>query len=727
MSKFKFLASFFIIIIVLANTMGSHSPFKEEKVEAAAKQTISQFRITVLDGDWLDSSKKPAGMSGLTVKTLDQGGNVYDAGVVYEGNGVYTSSSNLVPGTYKVQFTGGKNTVAAPVTVKTGNAPTSLTVKFYSDSFDATKTGAIKDIVRSQYGDPLPEVTVRAISPKLTYETITDAKGQFTLLVPPGAYDLIIVGKEQNANQDRKKNTVYKKISVVKGQASSPIEELVGDLAWTSGDNTQGLEVEEPIAGDTVIKGVTLSQNAVINVYEERPEGKVYIASGKTTASKQSSAASFNVKLPRSFPGSTLVVEVVDEAQNAYSTEVSFDMAVINFAADDTDNTIGKALDLTFDDKTNTVASTPYLKVWFNKEGESERLLVKTTDPKAPADYTVAKGKLTISPQLFMKSGYYEGSYEFKIEVKGYDVNPEPLTQEIKSSVLAASSIAGAKLEKGNTAGEVKITGASLQAGNHSEYEIVEANSAEVLPKYGEVVPVKSGLQSYNLGAEISGITPIKNTIVIYELNSDRRLVKVSVLKATSSVISLTGVSSSKPVAGSAQDTVNFTVTPPASGKIKYLESYKKPSTPIWGSNVSANAKEFTGQEITVVYPQKFLALYQVDEQDHIVGFGVVDIGSVVDYSTPEVPYGIEQGSKVGKTKVTFKEKPISGNTFKYKIATTIPNSEVKQSVPGLKSISSVSEIAATENYWLGLYEVDSQGKVVKFSRVQLTSDLIKK
>lgn len=82
-------------------------------------------------------------------------------------------------------------------------------------------------------------------------------------------------------------------------------------------------------------------------------------------------------------------------------------------------------------------------------------------------------------------------------------------------------------------------------------------------------------------------------------------------------------------------------------------------------------------------------------------------------------------GSDFGKTKITVTPTLTSGNSYVYKTsATTFETPGYLSTVSGGTSWNGTNEIEAEDGHYIGIYELNSSGKVVKFGKAIITVNL---
>lgn len=109
-------------------------------------------------------------------------------------------------------------------------------------------------------------------------------------------------------------------------------------------------------------------------------------------------------------------------------------------------------------------------------------------------------------------------------------------------------------------------------------------------------------------------------------------------------------------------------------------------------------------------------------------------IPEVIDYLANNYPSGgaIEAlavtsvaGSTIGATKVTVNPTLTAGNSYVYKTnPSTIDAPAYHEIISGATAWDGTSDIEAENGYHIGIYEINSDGKVVKFGQATITVNL---
>lgn len=85
--------------------------------------------------------------------------------------------------------------------------------------------------------------------------------------------------------------------------------------------------------------------------------------------------------------------------------------------------------------------------------------------------------------------------------------------------------------------------------------------------------------------------------------------------------------------------------------------------------------------------------------------------GTVTELTITSTP-----GSTFGTTKITVTPKLTSGNKYAYKISPSTVEEPAYYSIPtGVTEWDGVSEIEAEDSHHIGLYELNSEGRVIGF------------
>lgn len=433
-------------------------------------------------------------------------------------------------------------------TPKTSVTKTSVVVPTLDESgkLDRKVSGTISGKLKEE------AVTKVAIVGKdTTWTTVTDATGYFSIALPVGTYDVIVLGNDTEGEDD-KRNEVYKAIKVVAGQSSTPLDEMSAGVKWGADANKLGFtELKTSTKSDAVstftnaskeYKG-TLSAAGKVNAYVLDDKGNadkaddVYTLIGEGIAKYDSKTkvAPFSIKLASIQPGKKVVIVAEDEALNRYTKEYAFTDIDPVVKPDSTKNEIGQPIELTFTDASKTYGVSSKLKITAVDKNDGAETPTKITldekTSKAANDFSVSNGKIVINSSFFIN--------KFKAKVSDYTFaisgqngfKDQTVDQSIVASTTAAAALS-VKAEAGSASGTTKLT-VSKASGNTLKIDVL--STAPTAPKaYSSF----TGGTEYTSGSDITGVDKTsKKYVAVYELNAEKQVVKFKLLTLTATQI----------------------------------------------------------------------------------------------------------------------------------------------------------------------------------------------
>ncbi|QAA34773.1 MULTISPECIES: immunoglobulin-like domain-containing protein [Clostridium] len=290
--------------------------------------------------------------------------------------------------------------------------------------------------------------------------------------------------------------------------------------------------------------------------------------------------------------------------------------------------------------------------------------------------------------------------------------------------------------EKGTNTGETKIT-ATAGTGNHLVLKVSDAEIPTV--NIGDEEPTGTGVTNpYVSGTDINLGDYTKNKyIAVYEVDSNGKVVGFKAVTLTNEDINRTAPEVTlDPEQGTTLGNTKVTAT---AGNGNHL-AVKVSATEIPAVNIGDSAP--VGEGVTNPYTSgadinlgdytknKYLAVYELDSNDKVVGFKQVTLtNEEINRTAPEVTVAPEKGTTGGKTQVTATVG--EGNHLVVKVSdTTLPVVNVGDVAPTGTGVTnpyvSGTDIDLgdyTKNKYLGVYEVDKDGKIVGFKEVVLTNE----
>ncbi|WP_245363913.1 S-layer homology domain-containing protein [Cohnella thailandensis] len=342
--------------------------------------------------------------------------------------------------------------------------------------------------------------------------------------------------------------------------------------------------------------------------------------------------------------------------------------------------------------------------------------------------------------------GVYElGSDDKIVSFKLITLSENDIKQEVPAPVLDSA------VGPGNTVGTTKVTVNSPAAG--STYAVVVSDNPLATPNVGEAAPTGTGVTNpYTPGTDVSGVDATTNKYVgVYELDSDNKIVSFKLITLTENDIKQevpAPVLDSAVSPGNAVGTTKVTVDSPAAG---YTYAVAVSDSPLATPNVGNAAP--TGTGVTNPYTpgtdvsgvdattNKYVGVYEVDSNGKVVSFKLItltvsDIKEEVvipPVAAPALDAEVSPGSTVGTTKVTV-DSPAAGSTYAVAVSDSpLSTPNVGDAAPTGTGVmnpftpgTDVSGVDATTNKYVGVYELDSDDKIMSFKLITLTESDIK-
>jgi hypothetical protein len=269
-----------------------------------------------------------------------------------------------------------------------------------------------------------------------------------------------------------------------------------------------------------------------------------------------------------------------------------------------------------------------------------------------------------------------------------------------------------------------KVT-ATAGAGNTLAYKV--STTTVTTPDVGDV-PV--GTTAYTSANDITTVDATTNKyLAMYELDTNGEVVKFKLITITNSELNVTQAPllTATATPGSVDNTTKVTATAGAGNTLAYKVSTTSISTPLVGDTPTGTTSYTSGADITGVDrdTNKYLGIYELDGSGNVVKFKQFTL-TKTEINMPSadtLSVVASAGSTSGTTKLTV--VPTSGNTISYKISTSTIATPDKGDVPTATAYtlnSDISGVDATTNKYLGVYELDTNGEVVKFKLLTITA-----
>lgn len=382
-------------------------------------------------------------------------------------------------------------------------------------------------------------------------------------------------------------------------------------------------------------------------------------------------------------------------------------------------------------------------------ENNSTKLTLKANVAGDTFKYVVGSSELASLPAVggYMLDGsaYTSGSAITGVDsivnkyIDVYEVDGNSKIVACKEIVLLQKNISAPALqeEPGLKAGSVaKSTILTLAANNAGDTFKVSISSKAIT-----TLPVVGGSASgstYVSGANIAGVDPTKNKFLyVYEIDSTHKVVAFTQIILTNDVITAPSLNSAPVVAiGKVSNTTKLTLKPNVVGdSFEYaINSASLTGVPTFGDTLPEGTQSYTsGSDISGIdsVNNKYVVIYEVDANSKVVAFKEV----VLQPKNISAPALIEEpilsAGSVAKSTILTLTANNAGDKFKVSIST-----KAITSLPVVGGIASGSAYISGNNLvgvdslikkYLYVYEIDSAGKVVAFTQIVLTNDVIKK
>ncbi|CAK4842883.1 unnamed protein product, partial [Aphanomyces euteiches] len=403
-----------------------------------------------------------------------------------------------------------------------------------------------------------------------------------------------------------------------------------------------------------------------------------------------------------------------------------------------------------------TAAGSTMCTVSFNSQGGSA----------VPAIMNIASGSSIIAPIAPTRIGYtFAGWYKEAVLTNAWSFANDKVTGNIKlyakwSSAPAPGFDPKPVPEPGTDPGTTDIAGATPGAGNHLRVKV--SSSLITTPNTGDEAPSGAGIiNPYTAGSDIPGTDPKVNRYIgLYEVDVAGKVVKFTlIILNPEDIKSEVLVPTPAPVPGfnpmpepePGTDPGTTDIPGAASGAGNHLR-VKVSSSLIATPNVGEAAPTGSGiinpytagSDIPGTDPKvnRYIGLYEVDGAGKVVKFTLIilnpeDIKPEVSAPTPAPGFNPmpepEPGTDPGTTKLPG-VTPGAGNHLRVKVSSSlIATPNVGDAAPTGSGIinpyTAGSDIPGTDPKvyrYIGLYEVDVAGKVVKFTLIILNPEDIK-
>ena len=400
------------------------------------------------------------------------------------------------------------------------------------------------------------ETKLAIVGKDTTWTTIADAKGNFSVALPVGTYDVVIIGKDTESKDD-KQNQVYKGIKVIAGQSSTPLDEMNATVDWEENANNLGFTEVKTSNKDNAASTITefskeykgtLNAAGKVSAYtldkgaSDETTDDVYTLIGESVAkADKSGKAAFSIKLLNAQPGKNVVIIAEDEALNRYKKPYEFNEINPAVKADTTKNEIGQPIELTFTDasKSYGVASKLTITAVDTKDPadpEKPEVLKKPIElsektSKAANDFSISSGKIIINPSFFIDKFKAKAS-DYKFVIKGENgFTEQTIDQTISPSKTVAASLT-VKAEKGTAIGATKLT---LKVSEKNTIKYAVGSVVPTAPTAYSVAPTST---EYESGKDLLGVdSKDKKYVAVYEVNEENQVVKFKALTLTAAQI----------------------------------------------------------------------------------------------------------------------------------------------------------------------------------------------
>jgi LPXTG-motif cell wall-anchored protein len=304
------------------------------------------------------------------------------------------------------------------------------------------------------------------------------------------------------------------------------------------------------------------------------------------------------------------------------------------------------------------------------------------------------------------------------------------------AEVNITAKVIDASAEKGTSTAETKIN-VTANNGNHIAVQV--ASEVLTTPNIGDPAPVGEGVTNpYVPGSDVAlGNYTQHKYVGVYELDGDNNIVGFKFIQLTSDEINRTAPEIAvDPEKGSATGESKLIVSPQNGNHIAVKVSDNVVVTP----NIGDDAP--TGVGVTNPYTSntdinlgnyttnKYLAVYELDTNDKVVGFKLVNLSDEdINRQAPVIVATTEKGTDNGNTKVNI--VPGIGNHLAVKVSNAplgTPNigDSMELGLGITNPYTPGTDINLGDyanNKYLGVYELDSNNKIVGFKLITLTDE----
>ncbi|MBK1813045.1 LPXTG cell wall anchor domain-containing protein [Clostridium sp. YIM B02505] len=329
----------------------------------------------------------------------------------------------------------------------------------------------------------------------------------------------------------------------------------------------------------------------------------------------------------------------------------------------------------------------------------------------------------------------YLGVYEVDANGKVVGFKPVTLTNEI---VNTTAPEVNAEPAVGSKVGTTKVT-ASVENGNHLVVKVSDSQATVV--NKGDAVPTGTGVTNpYVSGTDISLGDYTKNKYLeVYEVDSNNKVVGFKAITLTNEDINRTSEDVvAYPEKGTTLGKTKVNATAGLGNHLAVMVSDVLVQIPSRGDGMPVSLAitnpYVSGTDINLgdYTKNKYLAVYELDSNNKVVGFRLITLANEdINRTAPVVTVTPDKGTDLGKTKVAA--TVTDGNHLVVKVSDTVlPSVNVGDAAPTGTGVTSnyvsgtdINLGDYTKNKYLGVYEVDTNGKVVGFKSVTLTNDQI--
>lgn len=119
------------------------------------------------------------------------------------------------------------------------------------------------------------------------------------------------------------------------------------------------------------------------------------------------------------------------------------------------------------------------------------------------------------------------------------------------------------------------------------------------------------------------------------------------------------------------------------------------------------------------------------DSVDNVTGTSIVDVLQFMYKNLPgadrlaDLVVTSVEGSTSGKTKISVSPSLTSGNSYVYNVSPSIiDDPDYLSDGSGFSAWNGTDDIAAEDGHYVGIYEINSQSKVVKFGQAKAKVNL---